>query len=440
MTPFSGHLPCAWRLPSTDPAHAGDLETIARLAQLAESGCFDSIFLADSQSLMPTFVYEEMRTLPDPLVLLGALAARTTHIGLIATVYTEFSTPYDLARKFATLDHISGGRAGCNFVTGSMDADALNHGTQALADPVTRYDRAAEFVDVAKELWMSWDDDALLYDKDSGIYADPARVHAINHEGRYFRCAGPLSVPASPQRFPVIVQAGQSEPGRDFAARHAEVIFTAQSDLDDAVAFANDIRSRARRHGRDPAEIAILPGLIPVIGPTEAEARELDRELRETVSPQQGFEQIRIWCGVDLSGYDLDDPVPGDPDVLVSLAVDNDPNRNTSSRGATMLERARRENATVRQLMFTMGARAHGVVVGTGEQVADKMAEWFEAGACDGFNVAPALLPRTLEDFVDEVIPALRERDLFREKYSGDTLRDHLGLVRPQSPRALARG
>lgn len=428
----SGHLPTAWRHPLSDPAHAEDLDTLVRNAQIAESACFDSVFLADSNFLWPhTFAYDETRSQLDAMVLLAVLAARTERIGFITTINTSFGQPYDLARKLATMDRLSGGRVAYNVVTGNSDGEARNYGMTALTDPNARYARAAEFVEVMKKLWDSWDDDALVFDKESGLYADPSRVRAINHRGEQFVCEGPLNVASTPQRHPVLVQAGQSEAGRDYAARYAEVIFNAQRDRNEALAFARDIRQRAEQAGRDPYEIKILPGIIPIIGDTEAEARQLDKELRATVTPELGLAAIRTFVGIDLAGYSLDDRVPSDPEVLASLAVDAENRTLVASRAQLVLRNALRDGATVREFMQEIGRRGHICPVGTGEQVASVMMEWFESGACDGFNVAPVLMPHTLEQFVTEVVPVLREHELVPSEYEGTTLRDRLGLERP---------
>jgi FMN-dependent oxidoreductase (nitrilotriacetate monooxygenase family) len=417
-----GHVGSAWRHPFADPAHAEDLDVIVRMSQLAERACFDSIFLADAECLLPEFIWG---WLPDPMVVLGAIAASTERIGLMATLSTTFHEPYDVARKFATLDLMSGGRAGWNIVTSTTDASARNYGKSELLDTAERYARADEFVEVTKQLWDSWEDGALVLDQESGIYADADKVRAIDHEGRYFRVAGPLNAPRMPQRYPVLVQAGQSEAGRDFAARHAEVIFTAQTDRDDALRFTEDIRSRAAGYGRSSDAIKILPGLIPIVGGTDEEAHRLESDFKQLIDREHGLAAIRFNTGLDLSEYDLDGPVPTLAELPSSF-------RGKAQSGVgkmeIVLEWAEREQASIRDLMWMASEAGHLVLVGSPETIADRMEEWFAAGACDGFNVAPPILPKGLEDFADGVIPLLQQRGLFRTEYTGSTLRDHLGL------------
>ncbi|MDA0183039.1 LLM class flavin-dependent oxidoreductase [Solirubrobacter phytolaccae] len=418
-----GHHEAAWRLPESDPGANLDVEHFVRIAQLAEAGTLDSIFFADGPVLRGDPRFRPVERL-DPTLLLAAIATRTEHIGLIATASTSYTEPYEIARRFASLDHISGGRAGWNIVTTAGDDAARNFGRDGQALHHERYERAEEFVEVALKLWDSWQDDAQLADKDAGVYADGDRIRAIEHEGAFFRVAGPLNVSRTPQGRPVLVQAGSSEDGRAFAARHAEAVFTAQRSLAEGQAFYTDLKARTRAAGRHPDAIKILPGIVPVLGATEAEARALERELDELIVPAYGLKQLSSFFGVDLSGAALDGPLP---EVPAESEIEG-----TKSRATLVAELARRESLTVRELIGKLGGgRGHRTFAGTPEQVADTIEEWFRAGAADGFNVMPAVLPSGLERFVEHVVPILRRRGLFRHEYTGRTLREHYGLARP---------
>ncbi|GAA2411100.1 LLM class flavin-dependent oxidoreductase [Actinomadura vinacea] len=421
-----GHHEAAWRHPETDPGRLTDVRYFQEVARVAERGLFDSVFFADALSLTEDVRYQPVRR-PEPVTLLAAIAVATERIGLIATASTTFTEPYNLARQFASVDHISGGRAGWNIVTSSATSAAYNFGLREQPAHHDRYVRADEFIEVVTKLWDSWEDDAIIGDRAGGVYADPGKVHAIDHDGPLLRVRGPLNVPRSPQGRPVLVQAGSSEEGRDFAARHAEAIFTAQQDLGDAIAFATDVRRRAAASGRDPGTLRILPGLSAVIGDTEEAAQARGRELDELAIPDYGLLQLRRLAGVDLSGLRLDAPVP--PGLF-----NGDDVESSKSRRALVAEIVRRERPTVRGLLRRLaGARGHRVVAGTPEQIADQIQTWFEAGAADGFNIMAPYLPGGLELFVDHVVPELRRRGLFRTAYEGSTLREHYGLPRPAS-------
>ncbi len=420
-----GHHEAAWRLPESNPFDTVRIEHYIRLAQIAEAGTFDSIFFADSPSLQNDPRYRPIGIL-EPTTLLAALAVSTERIGLIATASTTYGEPYDLARRFASIDHISGGRAGWNIVTTANRDAALNFGLDDRALHTDRYERAEEFVEVAKKLWDSWEDDAQIGDKDSGMFADGSKIHSIDHEGRYYRVAGPLNAPRSLQGQPLLVQAGQSESGRGFAARHAEAVFTTQRSLEDGQAFYADMKRRAVEAGRRPEQIVILPGIVPILGSTETEAREREREFDQQVIPQYGLHQISKYFDEDLTGAELDAPLPEVPS--------EDQIEGFKSRSSLVANLAHGENLTVRQLLAKLGwGRGHRSFVGTPEQIADTIELWFNNGAADGFNIMPPALPRDLETFVDHVIPELRRRGLFRHEYEGKTLRDHYGLERPQS-------
>ncbi|MGA5198584.1 LLM class flavin-dependent oxidoreductase [Streptomyces exfoliatus] len=422
-----GHHEAAWRLPESDPYASWDVEHYRNLARIAERGRLDSLFLADSPGLMGDPARRPGGRL-EPTVLLTALAGVTEHIGLIATASTSYNEPYNLARRFASLDHVSGGRAGWNIVTTAGADAARNFGLDDTPPHKERYERADEFLEVSTRLWGSWADDAIVADKDAGVHADSAKVRRIDHAGRFFRVAGPLNVPRSPQGHPLLVQAGSSEDGKAFAARWAEAVFTAQQTLEEAQAFYVDLKRRAVAHGRDPQGIKILPGIVPVIGDTEAEAEELDRELDRLISPEFAKRQLARLFRIDPDVLDLDGPLPDD-------LPSEDEIEGAKSRYTLIVELARRENSTVRQLIGRLGGgRGHRTFTGTPVQVADAIEEWFDGHAADGFNIMPPVLPSGLEAFVDKVVPILQERGRFRTEYTGGTLRDHYGLPRPADP------
>ncbi|MEU4830176.1 LLM class flavin-dependent oxidoreductase [Streptosporangium sp. NPDC023615] len=425
-----GHHEAAWRHPRTEPARLNDVRHYQRLARVAERGRLDSVFLADGLALHGDVRHNALGGL-EPLTLLSALAAVTDHIGLIATVSTTYNEPFHVARKFASLDHISGGRAGWNIVTSAGEAEARNFGVDRPAH-ADRYARADEFLDVVTKLWDSWQDDAIVRDRDGGVYADTTRIHPIEHAGERFAVRGPLNTSRPPQGHPLLVQAGSSEAGREFAARHAEAVFTAQQTLAEGREFYTDLKSRLARYGRGHDELLVLPGISPIIGSTEEEARRLERELQDLITPAYGLAQLSVLTGIELTHDALDRPLP---DISVET-------EGAQSRRKLVVDLARRENLTVRELLGRLaGGRGHRVVAGTPERIADQIEEWFTAGAADGFNVMPPILPGGLEDFVDHVVPELRLRGLFRTEYEGRTLRENYGLPRPASryaPSAVA--
>ncbi|MFG2166304.1 LLM class flavin-dependent oxidoreductase [Micromonospora chersina] len=420
-----GHHEAAWRHPRTDPRRVADVTHFQELARIAERGTLDSVFLADSLAVGPA-VRHNIQAVFEPLTLLAALATVTEHIGLIATASTTYNEPFNLARKFASLDHLSGGRAGWNIVTSAQAREARNFSLDDHPEHAERYRRAAEFVDVAIKLWDSWEDDALVLDTAAGVFADTDRVHEIAHQGERFRVHGPLNTPRPPQGRPLLVQAGSSADGIAFAARYAEAVFTAQQTLADGQAFYAELRRATAAAGRDPDGVKVLPGIAPVIGGTESEARALAEELEALIVPEHALAQLSGMTGLDLTGLPLDGPLPDLPDVT---AV-----QSHQSRYQLVVDLARREKLTIRQLIGRLGGgRGHRVVAGTPEQIADQIELWFTQGAADGFNVMPPLLPHGLEAFVDHVVPLLRRRGLFRHEYTGRTLREHYGLPRPAS-------
>ncbi|MEU0395489.1 LLM class flavin-dependent oxidoreductase [Streptomyces sp. NPDC006208] len=419
----AGHHDAAWRHPRTQPERITDLSYFQELARTAERGRLDSLFLADGVALWGNARYNAVGGF-EPLTLLSALAVATEHIGLIATVSTTFNEPFHVARKFASLDHLSGGRAGWNIVTSGNVAEARNFGREEHLEHSLRYERATEFLDVTRALWDSWRDDAAVIDRERGVYAEEDAVRAIEHRGDHFRVDGPLNVPRSPQGHPLLVQAGSSEDGKEFAARYAEAVFTAQQTLADGQTFYKDLKSRLAKYGRTADQLKILPGICPVIGGTEAEARALEDELTDLQVPAYGLQQLSGMLGTDLSGLPLDGPLP-------ELPEERDINGN-KSRFTLVAELARRESLTIRELIARLGGgRGHRVFAGTPEQIADQLEEWFTQGAADGFNIMPPYLPGGLDDFVDHVVPLLQRRGLFRTEYAGRTLRDRYGLERP---------
>jgi FMN-dependent oxidoreductase (nitrilotriacetate monooxygenase family) len=420
----SGHHEAAWRLPESDPHADLDVDHWVGLARIAERGALDSLFLADGPSLWHGAEFRPAGQL-DPLVLLSVLAAATTHIGLIGTASTTYNAPYNLARRFASLDHVSGGRAGWNIVTTADRGAAQNFGLADRPDHADRYARATEFLDVTLKLWDSWDDDAVLADKASGRFAAPGRIRPIDHDGEYYSVRGPLNLPRSPQGRPLLVQAGSSEDGKDFAARYAEAVFTAQQTIEDAQAFYADLKRRAEQLGRNPDSVKILPGIVPVLGGTVAEAKQRARDLEELIVPAYGLRQLADTLEVPIEILALDEELP--KEVVGTEGVEG-----AQSRAALFIALARRERLTVRQLLGRLGGgRGHWTFVGTPEQVADALETWFREGAADGFNVMGPVLPSSLADFVEQVVPILRRRGLFRSDYEGTTLRDHYGLARP---------
>ena len=420
----TGHHEASWRLPESNPLASTDVRHHQNLARIAERGKFDSVFFADSPVIFGNVGRRPAGKL-EPTVLLTALAAATEKIGLIATASTTYNDPYNLARRFASVDVVSGGRAGWNVVTTAGPDAARNFGIDDQPSHATRYERAAEFLDVAGKLWDSWDDNAVLADKESGIWADADRVRPINHDGKHFKVRGPLNVPRSPQGYPVIVQAGSSEDGKVLAARYAEAVFTAQQTLEDAQSFYSDLKARTAATGRDPHGLKILPGIVPVIASTEAEARRREQELDDLINPEYARIELAKTLRVSPDDLALDRQLPQDLPHEDSI-------EGAKSRYTLIVDLARREKLTVRQLIGRLGGgRGHRTFSGTPEQVADAIQLWFEKGAADGFNIMPAVLPSGQETFVDHVVPVLRARGLFRTEYTGSTLRDHYGLQRP---------
>jgi FMN-dependent oxidoreductase (nitrilotriacetate monooxygenase family) len=424
-----GHHLAAWRHPEARADGGTDIAYYRELAAIAERGKFDAIFLADGLSVPdhPPQVLSRSGyvSLFEPLTLLAALAGSTTHIGLIGTVSTSYLPPFHLARKFASLDHISGGRAGWNLVTSANDQEARNFNHDTLAPHAERYARATEYMQVVKGLWNSWEDDAFLYDKESGRFFDPDKLHVLAHKGEHYAVRGPLNIARPPQGYPVLVQAGQSEPGKKIAAEHAEMVFTVQDNFEDARAFYADLKGRLAGEGRQPDELRIMPGIFPVVAQSRSEAQDIYAELQALIHPDIGVAQLSFFLDTDLSGYPLDGPLP---------AIK--PSNGQTARVQLFLDLAQRENLSIRQLAQRIAGRGHWTVIGTATDVADQIEIWFHGHAADGFNVCPPYGPGGLSRFVDLVVPELQRRGLFRTEYQGRTLREHLGLKRPRHPQA----
>jgi FMN-dependent oxidoreductase (nitrilotriacetate monooxygenase family) len=419
-----GHHEAAWRLPESDPFANTEVGHYQDLARIAERGALDSVFFADSPSLMTHPARRPAEAL-DPVVLLAAMSAVTEHVGLIATASTTYDEPYNVARRFASLDTISHGRAGWNVVTSAAEDAGANFGYDTIPGHATRYARAQEFLEVVTGLWAGWEPGAVVADKVAGVYADPAKVRVLDHRGEHFEVRGPLNVGRSPQGSPVLVQAGSSPAGIDLAARFAEAVFTAQRSLEEGQAFYRELKSATARAGRNPDHVKVLPGIVPIIGSTEEEALRRERELDDLIVHEHALHQLADQIGVPVPELDLDGPLPDQ----VRPAEQIEGNR---SRYELTVALARKERLTVRQLLNRLGGgRGHRTVAGTPEQLADTLEQWFRCGAADGFNVMAPVLPSGLEEFVEHVVPVLQQRGLFRREYVGTSLRDHYGLPVP---------
>ncbi|TCH99692.1 LLM class flavin-dependent oxidoreductase [Roseococcus sp. SYP-B2431] len=424
---YLGYHAAAWRHPSADPDAASKFSHYRYIAQTAERAKLDMVFLADGIGLRtpdtpPGALQRSHQTFElEPLTLLSALSAVTSQIGLVSTASTTYNEPYHVARKWASLDHLSGGRAGWNVVTSWSEIEARNFGREKHMEYDLRYERAAEFVEVVKGLWDSWEEGAGVFDKESGILLDTSKMHTLHHKGKHFRVEGPLTIQRTPQGRPVLVQAGAAEQGMEIAARSADVVYSSHFDLASAKAYYGGLKGRLAKYGRAPDTLKIMPGVTLFLGRTRAEARAQYDQLNELVVPELGLSYLYQQFG-DLSGHDLDGPVPEPPDPRIK------------SMAAKLLALARRDNLTIRQLYQTITPGFGGrCLIGTAKDVADDMQEWVEAGAADGFNLCPPVLPLGLDQTVELVLPELRARGMFRTEYSGPTLRDHLGLAKPRN-------
>jgi FMN-dependent oxidoreductase (nitrilotriacetate monooxygenase family) len=414
-----GHHVAGWRHPDAVADGWPNLSLMKHIAATAERGKFDMFFLGDG---FATGYGEHPSTIGkfEPLTLLSALAMTTSRLGLAATGSTTYAEPYHVARSFASLDHLSGGRAAWNVVTTAYSKSAAVFGRQH-PPHAERYAMAEEFVEACRILWDSWADDAFIADKKAGLFVRPGSLHVPAFKGKYFAVEGGLNVPRSPQGHPVLIQAGSSGPGQALAARIADVVFTAQNDLDEALAFHRSLKAQVTALGRAADQVLVMPGVFPVIGRTTAEAREIFAELNRNIDTDQAFTVLSERLGADMSVYPLDEPVPALPET-----------EHLKSRAALLTAMARRERLTLRELYYRVAAaRGHLLLIGSAVEVADVLEAWFRAGAADGFNVMPPYFPGQFDTFVDGVVPVLQERGLFRADYAGATLRDHLGLPRP---------
>jgi len=416
----------SWRLPSAQKNASIDLEFYKRLAQTAERGKFDIAFIADSLAVNEDS-HPNILNRFEPTTLLAALAGATSKIGLVATASTTYHEPYNLARLFASVDHISGGRAGWNMVTtgDATGETGRNFSREAHVEHDHRYERAEEFIDVVQGLWDSWEDDAFVQDKETGVFFDPAKMHRLHYKGKYYSVQGPLNICRSKQGQPVIVQAGASEPGQRLAARTAEVVFSHVKDFSRAKAFYQSLKSRLPAYGRTSDELHILQGISPIIADTQEEADAIHRQLQNLLLPEQGLRFLSGYLGkVDFSKYTLDTP---------AAEVDFPKDNGIQSHFEWMTELIRKKNPTLRELYTLLEGAANRELIGTPEQIADVLEKWFTEGAADGFMFIAPILPQGLEAFVDKVIPILQGRGLYRLDYEGDTLRDHLGLRKPEN-------
>jgi N-acetyl-S-(2-succino)cysteine monooxygenase len=431
MSPAGNH-PAAWLHPHAELHAANNFPHYVKLVRKAEAAKLDFVFQADAAgardgnmnalSRAPRFM-----NIWEPLSLLSALAGVTERIGLAGTMSTSYYEPYNLARQYASLDHLSGGRAGWNVVTSAHPAGGYNFGRDGLEDHALRYARAREFVEICFGLWDSWDDDAFVLNRESGRYFDPERMHYLHHKGDFFQVRGPLNIARPPQGRPVIIQAGGSEAGKELAAETAEVIFTRDASIDRAQQFYADVKGRMAKFDRSPDHLKILAGMTTIVGRTTAEAEDKFAALQSMIQPEVGLEMLSEDLeGIELGDLPLDQPIPRERIPA------------TANRHKQFFEQILRlideEHLTLRQLYLRYAAARGGEVVrGTPAQIADHLEAWFRADAADGFMLTFSLIPDGLDDFIALVLPELRRRGLFREEYTGRTLREHLGLPRPAS-------
>jgi len=423
----TGNHMAGWRYEGAFSSHM-ELPVMQEIARIAERGKFDLLFISDAMAMDPTD-HPSFMCRFEPTTLISVLSAHAKHIGLGATVSTSFSEPFNVARMFGSIDHISDGRAAWNVVTSSNQRSALNFNLDEHLDHEFRYERANEFVDVVRGLWDCWDDGAIVADKATGRFIDPGKVRPLNHRGRFFKVRGPLNMARCPQGHPVIIQAGGSPSGLELAARTADVVFSVVQELEPAKQAYADLKGRMAKYGRPPEAISVLPGVMPIVGSSDAEAREKLAKLQSWVNTTNALTLVTSRIGYDVTGHPLDGPVPPPPLSQGGRTFHN-----------VLYEMARREGMTLRDLFnLTAAARGHWVLSGTPETIADTLEQWFVEGAADGFNILPAWFPGGFSEFVDLVVPLLQRRRLFRHDYEGATLRDHFGLPRVLPPRAAGR-
>lgn len=420
----TGHHIASWRHKNVPADGSEDIRFFQNIASIAERGKLDMLFLSDGLSFNGLSHPAELVRF-EPFTLLGYLSAVTTKIGLAATASTTYNEPFHIARKFSSLDHMNDGRTAWNVVTSYYEAEAGNFNRDSHLDHSFRYDKAHEFVEIVKGLWDSWEEDALVRDKETGVYFADEKLHALNYKGNYFSVKGPLNSSRSPQGRPVIIQAGSSDAGTTLAAKTADVIFTAQQTLEEAQVFYAMVKNKAKQYGRLPDQIKIMPGVSPFVGRTEKEAREKYEQLQELIVPEIGLAFLSDYLGgLDFTNYSLDDELP-----------ENIPETNgNQSRRQLIIDLARRERLTIRQLYKKVaGSRGHRIIFGSPEQIANQLELWVDKGGADGYNLMLPSFPDALVDFVDLVVPILQERGVFKKDYEGSTLREHLGLTKPES-------
>jgi FMN-dependent oxidoreductase (nitrilotriacetate monooxygenase family) len=425
----TGHHIAAWRHPDAQPDAGINVQHYADCAITSEKACFDFLFFADAAAVRDKASNEvlsrsaQFTAYFEPTTLLSALAMVTKHIGLVATATTSYNEPYNIARRYASLDHISGGRAGWNVVTSGNASEALNFGRDEHYQHSERYRRAAEFVEVVRGLWDSWDDDAFEYNKEKGVFFDPQKLHTLDHKGTFFKVRGPLNIARPPQGHPVIFQAGTSEDGRELAAATAEGVFTSELTVEESQAYYRDVKGRMAKYDRAPDQMKIMPGCTVFCADTEAEARERYEYMQSLIDPVVGRDYIAGLLGMDLSDCPLDGPVPDRPSP-----------RSEMGNFKNIMSLARRENLSIRQL-YSRLAGSHGklCLIGSATQIADTMENWFENRACDGFILQPSYMPGDLDHIARVLVPELQDRGAVRTSYEGSTLRDNLGLARPAS-------
>lgn len=423
-----------WRHPDASPEFLRASHYI-RIAKILEAARFDLVFIPDALSVprslggafAPAIEWGSGSPRLDPIPVLTLMAGATEHLGIAATISTGYQEPYNLARSLATLDHMTDGRTGWNVVTSFQDAEAQNFGQDKLPKRNERYARAEEFLEATTRLWDSWADDTIIGDKQTGVFGKPASVEAIDYVGEYIKVQGPLSVPRSPQGYPVIIQAGASEVGRDFAARWADVIFCSHESLESGIDFYADIKRRAFEHGRDPDQLKILPAATSVVGLDMADAQAKHERFADLVNPIAGLSRLAYHVNVDLTKYDLDGPLP----TLEEVGVEG--------HYREVVEFAEREKLSIRQIGRWYGARTEGSMIGSAADIADNMERWMDHGAADGFMIQATHVPGAFIDFAEQVVPELQRRGLFRTEYEGATMRDNLGLKRPERGEWRAR-
>lgn len=422
---FLGHHLAAWRYPETKTEEVTSLSLYKEIAELSEKGKFDIIFLADVLAHNEEDIAYTPQIRLEATTMMASLASITKNIGLVATLSTTFTHPFNVARHFATIDHMSGGRAAWNIVTTAHDHEAANFGLEEQLDHSIRYERADEFVEVTKKLWDSWEKDTLLFDRENGIFLDEKKIHPIYHEGKYFKVRGPINIPRPPQGYPLLVTASASDKGREFAVKHADILFTlAPSTVEEGKAVYQTIKQKVAAYGRNPEHFKIMPGIVPFVGKTEKEAIEKFEHFQELILPQLGIGWLSRYVDHDLSQYSPDDPMPELKEV--------DQVNGEKGRFKLLSDLARERNYTIKELArYFVATQGHLFVVGSGEQVADTLSDWYLNGAADGFNIKFPYFPGGIKDFVDYAIPVLQERGLVQTEYADGTLREKLGLDYP---------